>query len=544
MGRKIRVNNYSTMESEELHPPSDRVFYSAIFGGVFAFFIITYPYREVYIPTIVLAAIGLFGMGLLTFLAWSRPQEYWASIAFVIYIPFSGEYAGDFNEMLTGFNLTNIIMIPIFVQWVMQRSHMGEPLLRFHKADIPILMFCVLSSMSLFQVGISQGESNFISELVRLKRWLTPFAVYFLFVNMARNERGVRYLVITICTALTAIAILTMKESYDIGPGGTWDRIRVKGVLGQSNATGAFFVYYTLIFLCFFLSYWRERRAWLLLIPFLLCGRALTLANSRGGMIAFTLATLLTLFIKSKRLFLVGILMIYLGLQFPEYLPETISGRLIYGTFKPMVSGREKAKSEEDEIVFPGEQESGFITEQKEIVANMDASAQGRMAIWKAGYQLFLEKPWFGHGYGEFPRQVGRYNSWAGMRDPHSTYLGVAAEMGIFALIALIGIILFILRASLHVYRRGRDEFMRAVGLAGAGMVMGVASANFFGSQFDTTELTAYFWVLSAIIVQYSSEIRAQDKAVARPHDRLMVDPWREEEEEEEEETIRMFHAN
>ncbi|MFW5870300.1 MAG: O-antigen ligase family protein, partial [Candidatus Sumerlaeota bacterium] len=158
-----------------------------------------------------------------------------------------------------------------------------------------------------------------------------------------------------------------------------------------------------------------------------------------------------------------------------------------------------------------------------------------RMAIWKAGYQLLLEGPWLGHGYGSFPFKVGKYNYWVGMRDPHSTYLGVACEMGIFALIALVMIMLFILRACLHVYKRGRDQFMRAVGMAGAGMLMGVASANFFGSQFDTTELTAYFWILSAIIVQYSSEIRAQDAAVARPADRLLVDPWREEEEAEEE---------
>ena len=76
--------------------------------------------------------------------------------------------------------------------------------------------------------------------------------------------------------------------------------------------------------------------------------------------------------------------------------------------------------------------------EEESLIKTMDSSAQGRFAIWKAGMELFYEKPWFGHGYGEFPRRVGKYNPLVARRDPHSTYLGIAAEMGAFALGALI----------------------------------------------------------------------------------------------------------
>ena len=63
-------------------------------------------------------------------------------------------------------------------------------------------------------------------------------------------------------------------------------------------------------------------------------------------------------------------------------------------------------------------------------------------------------------------------------------------------------------------------------------MLMGVACANFFSSVFDTIELTAYFWILSAIIVQYDTEIRAQARAADSSGKHLQVAPWEKEPEE------------
>lgn len=533
--RRIQIQNYAAVEPEELTPTSDKLFYSVIFGGVFLFFIITYPYRDISIPSLGLAMGGLLGMLGLMSISWAKPQDYWASIVFCIYIPFSGQYPGDFNNLLMGVNMTNLLLIPVILQWAMQRGHLNEPLFRFHAVDLPILLFCVLSSVSVLRVGIQEGSADFVDQFIRLKRWLTPFAVYFLYVNMHRSDRGVRYMVITLCTAMTAISILTMKESFDIGPGGSWDKIRIKGVLGQTNATGAFFVYYSLVFLGIFLCSWRKRRFWLLLIPFLMCGRALSLANSRGGLIAFALAILATFFFHSKRLFLIGLTFVILGITFPQFLPETISGRLIYGTFKPPASSFELENQTLGDISFQQEAD-------KSVIQTMDASSQGRMRIWTAGIKLFKARPWFGWGYGEFPRHIGIYDPYIASMDPHNLYLSIASEMGVFALVAFLFILMFVMRSCLNVYHRSRENFMRAVGLAGVGMVSGLASANFFGSRLDTVELTAYFWILSAIIVQYDTELRAQHDASLAWKGKLIVNPWgRDEEEEEEEEEIPIF---
>ena len=94
--------------------------------------------------------------------------------------------------------------------------------------------------------------------------------------------------------------------------------------------------------------------------------------------------------------------------------------------------------------------------------------------------------------------------------------------------------LLLVLRSCLHVYAHAADSFMRSVGLAGAGMMMGVLSANFFGSRLDTTELTAYLWILAAIVVQYDRELRIRDRERVARRGRIVVDPWQEEAEEEE----------
>lgn len=374
--RRLQLDNYRIEEDYDLPPPSDRVFYMVIFGAVFFFFIITYPYRAIRIPSLALATGAGFVFILLSALSWLRPQYFWAGIAFCVYIPFSGEYPGGFGMKALGMNFTNVIALPIIVQWWMQRRYSEERLIQHHAPDIPLLIFCLLSSIAVIRVGIETGTTDFADEFVRLKRWLFPFFLYFLFVNIKRNDKGIKYLIVSICVTVTAVAILTMKESHDIGPGGTWDRIRVKGVLGSPNGTGAFFVYYTLLFLGLFLCYWRHSRmAWLLIIPFLLSGRAMTLANSRGGIIAFTLAILATLFFRSKLLFLMGLGLVVWGYYFPQYLPETISGRL-FSTIRPV-----SQQTDYYDAPLMDESEADFSD-------RLEASASGRLRIWKAGMRM------------------------------------------------------------------------------------------------------------------------------------------------------------
>ena len=133
---------------------TDRFFYAVILGAVSVFFIVTYPYRDISFPSPFLAAMGLGILIVLSLASWARPSYYWASIGFCVYIPFSGEYPGDFGRMLLGINFTNLLLIPLILQWLMHRGHHHQPLFRFHAPDLPLLCFCILSSVSLMRGAV------------------------------------------------------------------------------------------------------------------------------------------------------------------------------------------------------------------------------------------------------------------------------------------------------------------------------------------------------------------------------------------------------
>ncbi|HBF35549.1 TPA: hypothetical protein DDW35_13380, partial [Candidatus Sumerlaeota bacterium] len=88
-------------------------------------------------------------------------------------------------------------------------------------------------------------------------------------------------------------------------------------------------------------------------------------------------------------------------------------------------------------------------------------------------------------------------------------------------------------RSSLRVYKYASDIFMRSIGLASVGMLFGVLCANIFGSRLDTVELTAYLWILSAIVMQYDKDLVQKMAEGDRWQNMLIVDPWQKNEEEE-----------
>jgi hypothetical protein len=59
--QRIRLQTFAFDQSHELRPPSERVFYTVIFAGVFSLFIITYPYRDIFDPTVCWPRSGCWG---------------------------------------------------------------------------------------------------------------------------------------------------------------------------------------------------------------------------------------------------------------------------------------------------------------------------------------------------------------------------------------------------------------------------------------------------------------------------------------------------
>jgi cell division protein FtsW (lipid II flippase) len=436
--------------------------------GFLFFFLMLYPYEEFVLPTPIIVFLGigaLFGLIILSF-----SQFEIVLIIFAVYIPFSREFAGDFGGVLRAFNLTNFLMLAIFVGVLNRSSVRDERIIIRTPIDVPLAVFAILGCISLFRASLVMQPESYLEMVIPMKQWITPMLGFFLFLAALKDRATSKKVAIAIMVNSVLIGILTIKESIDMGTWSTWERSRVDGVFQHSNTLGAFFVYYSFLIAGVFLTYIRNPRYWLTAIPFLICARGMMLTVSRGAIVSFAFAGLVTAFFKGKAWLAIGLILVSLAVVFPQYLPDTISGRF-YSTVQ---------------------RDPDFATPTFE--QTLESSAQSRINIIKGSRTMIRSHPFLGMGYGMHLYVVGI--------DTHNTFLKIAVEMGLIALFVFILLLGIIFACTLYVYRHTDDRFMKAVALGFLGGLGGVAMCNFFGSRLDGTEFVSYFWILTAMMMK------------------------------------------
>lgn len=252
--------------------------------------------------------------------------------------------------------------------------------------------------------------------------------------------------------------------------------------MNQPNQLAAFFNYYIYLFLAFFLVY--RKYSWMFLLFFLIGFRGIMVTLSRGGYLAFVAGMYAIICFRSRMLlFLLMLATVFLIFN-PAFIPEGIRYRLSQ-TF-------EKQRTQHIE---PGTQ----------FDANsLDASSGDRLKLWKGASAMIQEHPLFGVGYFMFEKKVLHY--WTGRQshDPHNSYLLIAAEMGVPALLVFCLMIWLIFSSSRKLYKRSQDPFIKSIALGMLGGISSLLVSNLYGSRLNYIEVTAYFWILSGIIVRWN----------------------------------------
>ena len=133
----------------------------------------------------------------------------------------------------------------------------------------------------------------------------------------------------------------------------------------------------------------------------------------------------------------------------------------------------------------------------------LEISSRKRIDIWRGAIAMIQDHPYFGVGYGLFSNIIPYYYP-GGKIDAHNTYLIIAAEMGIPALIIFLWIVWIVFRNTLRLYKTTRDPFAKALALGFLGGIFGLLMSNMFGSRLDSQEVSGYFWILAALIVRLS----------------------------------------
>ncbi len=431
--------------------------------------------KEISLPRVVTIPIAVIGVFAFIYTSFAKPHI--SLLILTAYAPFSRVITGQFGTQIVGLNLTNIMIIFIFIGWAFYAS-MNEREL-FTRASISpwILAFCVWGLFAVLRARVVYGEAyDMDSFFILFKRWATPILLYFLGLNIVRDRESFKKVLFVIMFVTFMISLMAIRDYMNVGTG-SLESSRVGGVFEQPNILGAFFVYNMFFFLGFFLYYWHSFKYWLLLIPFLAAFRGIMVTFSRGAYLAFAFGEFMTTFFRSKALFIVSSIILISVILNPAFLPEGIQYRLSQ-TFS---RGQVISTNVED------------VT---------DSSAGKRMLIWQGAIQMIKDEPLFGFGYGVFPFLIGSYVPQIKEMDAHNTYLILAAEMGMPALVMFLIILMLVIKNSWWLLRHVEDKYFKAFALGVLGGMFGLLVANMFGSRLNSEEVSSYFWLLSGLVMR------------------------------------------
>jgi O-antigen ligase len=135
------------------------------------------------------------------------------------------------------------------------------------------------------------------------------------------------------------------------------------------------------------------------------------------------------------------------------------------------------------------------------IINLEEGSNVGRLIIWQQSADVLREHPISGVGIGNysfylFPEEKYRTPIYA-----HNTYLDIASEMGIFALIAWIGIFLSCFWQLLKIIKKTADKNTRIISIGLFGGLIWFSVHCFFETPIYSPQVLAMLMIIFGIVV-------------------------------------------
>jgi O-antigen ligase len=135
------------------------------------------------------------------------------------------------------------------------------------------------------------------------------------------------------------------------------------------------------------------------------------------------------------------------------------------------------------------------------IINLEEGSNVGRLIIWRQSADVFRDHPLTGIGIGNyssylFPEEKYRIPIYA-----HNTYLDIASEMGIFALIAWIGIFLSCFWQLFKIIKKTADKNLRIISIGLFGGLIWFSVHCFFETPIYSPQILAMLMIIFGIIV-------------------------------------------
>jgi O-antigen ligase len=207
---------------------------------------------------------------------------------------------------------------------------------------------------------------------------------------------------------------------------------------------------------------------------------------------------------------------VYLGLLHPRVLVTAAFALLLLGPAAyPLLPQRVHDRIE-------GTFQTGTVVYRTGVDVSLESSASSRLAQYRAGLDMFLASPLWGHGSESYRLLSVEYGARYGIVTsiaPHGTLIKAAAETGLIGLLALFWLAALVLRIGWQSWtrtsaaERAHGALLLSVGVAS--IIANLFGSSFLGSWLYSSALWAIFGTLAAqgssVVVRGESRQRAPE---------------------------------
>lgn len=417
-----------------------------------------------------LALVPLLFIGGIVIMLLTVFKEAMIGLAFMVSLIPQPNVWHKFYEYPMGKDFLDFLFLAVLLGMFLQKKG-------FAKTDNSwlIIMFIIVSYLSLwnssmrFSLTLPISHNSFL--LYDWKNYAEMIFMYFLVVNIVKNEDQQKMLIVIMSLVILLIAIRSYR-GFSGGASFHWDK-RFEGPFWATglgpNEFAAFISYCFAIFLGLFLLDKDKKRKLLFLATVLFCLHPILFSYSRGAYLA-TLSAIAFLGLIKKRSLLIAIIVILLAWK--SILPQSVVDRI------------EMTRTEEGQI---------------------EHSAGGRPELWRLAIDLFKENPVFGVGFHGYSLTVGGTTLDTGevlkkRQDPHSLYLKILSEQGLVGFTIFLYLIYKSFRSGWRLFRIGITPFQQGLGLGFMGCIASLAISNIFSDGWSYFVLGSYFWIFWGLV--------------------------------------------
>lgn len=378
------------------------------------------------------------------------------------------------QQLPFGKDFTDILLILLIIGWFIKSKKENRRL--FIRSPFNLLLFFIIIYT---YISLWIGSFNYNlpypihSSDIRLQFWknyITFPLIFFLVFNNIKEVKHMKLLVIAKTLAMFLMFYYTIHQiQWLSGPALKRKLHGTFATLGPNELSGFYAAY--LFVLAGIMSFSRSKIFKLfLLIAVILGSYCILFLYSRGAYLATIVSLVIFLLIKSKKLL---IPLIIIALFWQAFLPANVINR---------------------------------IAETKNEYGELDRSSELRIIVWEKSIEMFKNNPVFGVGFNtstHFGFELG---------DTHNIYLKILVEQGIIGFLLFLILLFLSSRYSWRLYKKGKDPFLKGIGLGLFICIISLSISNLFGDRWTHLEVGAYFWSFLGLVAKGNTLINQEKK--------------------------------